>query len=640
MRRLTVAMRSRRATALGACLLVILVALAGCGGDSDCCEPDILSMPSSTGSSVSRSVAAPPCRNAGFAPLALQWTAGGGLEARGAGQAGAVLGVTGTFGVYSAAADGSRLDLIWDTPTNWGTHIGKSRYRLERVLSVSGSPDGTWVTYAGCLSRQGAGEATGADASGVRDYAAGPVQITVPKSPPDQDQEWFPHEFNEIMSWNRHTGATRPMALGRAPVWAPDSTRVAFVSGYDYGQVIATSRGGYRLWVMPAAGGQPREVARSVVRAAAWAPHSQRLAFLVHPPSEEVGSELHVAADDGTKQARLATNVMSPPAWSPDGRRLAYVRHEGETYALYTVGVDGADARRVTTIQGWGESPTGGWIPSVAWSPDGAHLLYSCGRQVCVVALDGTPVGKSPVGLNLGAWSPDGSRVAVAATDRPEPDDSGRRTSTITLASMAPDGSDVQPLVRWVGYQGSTVLVLWGGAPPPTPAPVDDCANGRVVPEPAANPGLVQDCRALMEARDVLKTYRRLNWDPTGLLGEWDGVLVLGSPPRVRALNLSFRDLYGRVPSAFGRLDALETLNLSRNGLKGPMPAALGNLVALRVLDLSGNRLSGDIPVELATLDDLQLLYLESNDLTGCIPAALREVPNNDLDAFPTCAAT
>ena len=721
MRGLIVGMRLRRATALGACLLVVLVALAGCEGDSDCCEVIKLYAPtSSTGSSDSGSVKGELCPDAGVASGSVQWTVGGSPEAGAGGPVGAVLGRTG-FWVYGVAADGSRMDRMWETSTDWGTQIGKTRFRPGGVTSVSGSPDGTWVTYAGCLSRSGEGEATGAAASGIRDYAAGPVEITATITSPHVTFEHSPHEFYEIHSWNRRTGERRPMAVGRAPAWAPDSTRLAFVSPYDYSQAIATARGGYRLYVMPAEGGRPREVARSVERAVAWAPDSQHLAFLVGSPSDGPGGGLRVAPDDGAWQRRLATNVVSPPAWSPDGRRLAYARSGAETVALYTVGVDGSDVQRVTTIQGLGESPTDDRIPSVAWSPDGAHLLYSCGRQVCVVAVDGTPVGKSPVGLNLGAWSPDGSRVAVAATDAPDPDYSGPRRTSIVLASMAPDGGDVQPLVRWVGFQGSGVLVLWGGAPPPTPAPVDDCTNGQVVPAPAENPGLVQDCRTLMEARDALGTYRELSWgDPSTPIGEWDGVLVSGLPPRVLSLDLSERRLSGQIPAALGRLDALVWLNLSGNvltgpvpgelgdlaelrkldlnqtrisgpippelgrltrlthlvlrgqgsdsphigGLQGPLPRELGQMTALevldiagrqltggippefgqlanlRVLDLSDNQLSGKIPVELAELDNLEGLFLGSNQLTGCIPAALREVPDNDLDPFPTCAGT
>ncbi len=625
MRRLKVGMRSRRATGLCACLLVVLVALGACEGGSDCCEPAISFLPqssgtrtSSTGSSGSVTVAE-LCPDVGIVSGSPQWTVGGGPEAGAGGPASTVLGLIGSR-VYGVAADGSRMDQMWETSTDWGTQIGKTRFRPGAVTWVSGSPDGTWVTYAGCLSRHGEGEATGAAASGIRDYAAGPVRITATTSSPDLTFEHAPHEFYEIHSWNRRTGEKRPMAVGRAPAWAPDSRRLAFVSTYDYSQAIATARGGYRLWVMPAEGGQPREVARSVQGSVAWTPDSQRLAFLVYPPSEEVGSELHLAADDGTGQVRLATNVLSPPAWSPDGRRLAYARYEGETMALYSVGAAGAEARRVVTIRGWKDSPTREWIPSVAWSPDGAHLLYSCGRQVCVVTVDGRPVGRSPVGLNVGAWSPDGSRVAVAATG--EPQSSARET--VALASMAPNGGDVQPLVRWVGAEGTFVLTLWGGGPAPTPAPVDDCVNGQVVPAPAENPGLVRDCLTLREARDVLGTSRELNWgDPATPIGEWDGVLVLGSPPRVRALNLSFRSLDGPVPSAFGRLDALETLNLSRTYVDGPLPGELGNLAALLRLDLSKTRIEGPIPPELGRLTRLTHLLLGDDGAASALQGPL-----------------
>ncbi len=591
--------------------------------------------------------------------------------------------------VYRVAADRSRLDVIAETPG---------------VTTVAGSPGGTRVAFAVCLGRPDVRQAAGRDAPAVRTYAAGQVRITG-------------EDVYEIRSWNSRTGATRPLAAGRAPAWSPDGARLAFLSGYDYGLAIAERPGGQRLYVMPAEGGRPREVARSVVGAVTWSPDGQRLGFLVGRwwgPADEPGPALHFAGEDGTVQQRLATDVVSPPAWSPDGRRLAYARDEGDTLALYTVGVNGSKAQRVTTIQGWQRSPTRGWIPSVAWSPDGAYLLYSCGVQVCVVALDGTPVGRSPVGATLGAWSPDGSRVAVASASRAIP--AGRHS--VVLASMTPDGGDVQPLVRQAWNAPGRGVALWPGGIPPTPAPVYNCANGQVVPEPGKNPGLVHDCWAMVEALDALGADAlQGKWSPSSPIGQWEGVGVSGTPPRVRSLNLSGQNFRGeRIPAALFRLDALERLNLSRTHVVGHLPAALGDLTALRVLDLSqteisgpippdlgrltrlthlvlrddrvatalhgplprelgqlvalevldiaghqltggippelgqlanlrvldlsGNQLSGEIPVELAELDNLQGLFLGSNPQTGCIPAALRNVPDNDLDALPTCAAS
>ena len=135
------------------------------------------------------------------------------------------------------------------------------------------------------------------------------------------------------------------------------------------------------------------------------------------------------------------------------------------------------------------------------------------------------------------------------------------------------------------------------------------CSNGITVPNPTTNGGLVQDCAALLEARDALAGPGRLNWDGTRALTSWTGVTVSGTPQRVTALRLGAQ------------------------GLAGPLPAALGELTHLTALDLRGNALSGDVPDALGTLTRLTELRLGDTRLTGCLPAALAGVATTDAAA-------
>ena len=142
------------------------------------------------------------------------------------------------------------------------------------------------------------------------------------------------------------------------------------------------------------------------------------------------------------------------------------------------------------------------------------------------------------------------------------------------------------------------------------PAPATPvCTNGVTVHNPTANPGLVQDCQALLAARDALAGPGRLNWDGTRALGAWTGVAVGGTPERVTALRLGAQDL------------------------TGPLPAALGQLTQLTALDLRGNALTGDVPDALGTLTRLTALHLAGTRLTGCLPAALAGVATTDAAA-------
>ena len=130
-------------------------------------------------------------------------------------------------------------------------------------------------------------------------------------------------------------------------------------------------------------------------------------------------------------------------------------------------------------------------------------------------------------------------------------------------------------------------------------------ATGSPSPNPTTNAGLVQDCTALLEARDALAGPGRLNWDGTRALSAWTGVTLGGTPQRVTALRLGAQ------------------------GLAGPLPAALGRLTQLTALDLRGNALTGAVPEALGTLTRLTELRLGDTRLTGCLPAALAGVTDH-----------
>ena len=147
------------------------------------------------------------------------------------------------------------------------------------------------------------------------------------------------------------------------------------------------------------------------------------------------------------------------------------------------------------------------------------------------------------------------------------------------------------------------VTLTWPAAATPP------CRNGVTVPTPTANTGLVQDCTALLAARDALAGPGRLNWDGTRALSAWTGVSVGGTPQRVTGLRLGAQ------------------------GLTGPVPAALGALTQLTALDLRGNALTGALPTALGALTRLTDLHLAGTRLTGCLPAALAAVATTDAAA-------
>ncbi len=150
-------------------------------------------------------------------------------------------------------------------------------------------------------------------------------------------------------------------------------------------------------------------------------------------------------------------------------------------------------------------------------------------------------------------------------------------------------------------------------------------------PSPGIGNGLLEDCTALLEARDVLAGDATLNWKRSRPIGAWQGVKVGGAPARVIGLDLPKKDLRGTIPPELGRLSNLRVLALDDNALNGPVPPQLGALENLEELWLHGNRLSNEVPPELGRLRNLRVLRLAGNDFSGAVPQGLYEVADHDL---------
>lgn len=556
--------------------------------------------------------------------------------------------------VYAAAVDGSRVWLVADAiasdTSGWFTND-------TQMTSFDLSPNGDFLVYATCAYRR---EPMGPYGYGhsfdiaVVDVERGSVQRLT-------DNDGFENY----------------------PSWSPNGSQIAFVADSKSGGNGVRNT---RLVVMTADGSGRRLVnsggGSAVLHPPQWSSDGTRLAVLGTRQSGGLELRVESLGPDDVDFQQLG-RIASGPAWSPDGARLAVVTTDeatGGDRILVSMAADGSQVQEVPLAEdrkpGYGgvhsDLSRANWVPTLAWSPAGDQLLYTCGWQVCVVATDGTHVGSSPIGWgyvgSVATWSPDGSRIAVAAGAI---DETGPVVSRgPVLYTMAPDGSDVQVLaqaaIRVVAARAWRLNVA---------ERTEACASGYVVSEPEANPGLVRDCAALVGMRDALFGEDDSNWNPGTPIRQWVGVTVEGDPPRVAALekptyrlvsvperpipeglsalthlhtldlsqskfvgpiprglvqleslahlDLSGNDLTGLPPPDLSRLSNLITLDLSRNDLAGPIPNDVIQLTSLQRLDLSGNGLTGPMPAELGTLAKLEALNLSGNRLMGSIPPAL-----------------
>ena len=177
------------------------------------------------------------------------------------------------------------------------------------------------------------------------------------------------------------------------------------------------------------------------------------------------------------------------PRWSPDGARLAFLRTVDKRTQIWTIPVDGGEARRLT------ELPEGS-ISQIAWSPDGRRLAFAfrpmpeertqkarkdrdeSGASTpprvvtrMLYRLDGAgflderqhiwvcdaqtgearPITEGDHEDNAPAWDPQGDRIAFLSNRSDQPE---HRPYEIDIWLVAPDGGAPERVETPVGAKG------------------------------------------------------------------------------------------------------------------------------------------------------------------------------------------
>ena len=253
----------------------------------------------------------------------------------------------------------------------------------------------------------------------------------------------------ELFVRDMRTGADRRAVTGDGahavqPAWSPDGTQLAYHS---------PARGG--IWVVPQAGGTPRQVTTFGSRPA-WSPDGTQLAFQGGPYTEPSAAAFEtfgpsslwvVPAAGGTPRRVTAgwrpEGSHNRPTWFPDGRRLLFASHTLDLTTFWMVDLASGALTRVH------EPGRRALDPSL--TPDGRHVYYvRMGTHFDLWRLPLSEAGTAtgPAQLVLPPSELDVRHVAV------HPD--GRQLAYVAMATVAglrtlalqPDGGAAAASVR------------------------------------------------------------------------------------------------------------------------------------------------------------------------------------------------
>jgi TolB protein len=209
-----------------------------------------------------------------------------------------------------------------------------------------------------------------------------------------------------------HVITSNPRLVYNGPVWSPDGTLIAFISGDA------------NVDIMDADGSNVRRVLDNAPdcspgNGVSWSPDSTRLVYVLEcdPEKGRQSTAIEVIGVDGNGRKVLIGPIeviptnsaagYSEPAWSPDGAHILFVETQdvasGVRSQIYVMNANGSNIQRLTPDQGDDWSPV--------WSPDGTRIAFLSGTgQVWVMNADGSDrmqVTHEPVGVMFApAWQP------------------------------------------------------------------------------------------------------------------------------------------------------------------------------------------------------------------------------------------
>jgi Tol biopolymer transport system component len=195
-----------------------------------------------------------------------------------------------------------------------------------------------------------------------------------------------------------------------------------------------------------------------------WSPDGSTIVYEIDDPSQYVcGNAIWIMDADGSNPTSLTgrgRGCEREPSFTPDGRRIVFSRQacdQGCRTALWSMDLKGGDRHLIVRTPGFDAID-----PNV--SPDGSQITFVVqprkyqdllGGALYIADMNGSHVHEIvPISRDVGVkhdWAPDGSRIVFTEyLDYEEGGDlSGPHTANV--ATVKPDGSDLQELTHRTG---------------------------------------------------------------------------------------------------------------------------------------------------------------------------------------------
>lgn len=211
----------------------------------------------------------------------------------------------------------------------------------------------------------------------------------------------------EICRLDLASSITTCLALGRAPAWSPDGSKIAFLSGDppDIYVMNADGSGAVNLTNSP----------EGEFGGVAWSPDGQKIAYTVRVNVAAYDWDVFVMNADGSNRVNLTANPAADFAsdWSPDGSTIAFDSDREGVSRPYLMNSDGSNVRRLSDDDQVGLG---------SWSPDGSKIVFVTARdgnaEIYVANADGTGavnLTRDPARDVYPAWSADGTQIVFSS---------------------------------------------------------------------------------------------------------------------------------------------------------------------------------------------------------------------------------